>query len=149
MADEKSNPENPATPSSDHAPDHSAQKRHGLGMDLFIILFLLAALGLLAFLIYRTIEARKKPPTVQPAVRVSVTNATQGDIGVYVNALGAVTPLATVGVVSQVSGQLTKVAFTEGQDVNAGDLLAQIDERPFQAQLTAAEGQLERDQALL
>ncbi len=64
-------------------------------------------------------------------------------------ALGAVTPVAMVTVPSQVSGQLTKVNFVEGQMVGTGDVLAEIDARPFEAQLASAEGQLERDQALL
>jgi multidrug efflux system membrane fusion protein len=70
-------------------------------------------------------------------------------MGIYVEALGAVTPVATVTVPTQVSGQLTKVNFVEGQMVRVGDLLAEIDARPFQAQLDSAEGQLQRDQALL
>jgi multidrug efflux system membrane fusion protein len=60
-----------------------------------------------------------------------------------------VTPLATVAAPSQVNGQLLKVDFVEGEMVRAGDLLAEIDDRPFKAQLASAEGQLQRDQALL
>ena len=71
------------------------------------------------------------------------------DIHVVINALGTVTPIATVTVVSQISGYLQSVAFTEGQHVKKGDVLAQIDPRPYQALKAQYEGQLAHDQGLL
>jgi membrane fusion protein, multidrug efflux system len=73
----------------------------------------------------------------------------KGDIGVNLNALGTVTSLATVTVRTQISGYLIRVDFREGQDVKKGDLLAEIDSRPYEATLAQAKGQLARDEALL
>ena len=80
---------------------------------------------------------------------VAVETASKADFPVYLNGLGTVTALRSVTVRSRVDGELVKVAFNEGQMVKEGDLLAEIDPRPFQVQLQQAEGQLLRDEALL
>ncbi len=80
---------------------------------------------------------------------VSVAAVQTGDINVTINALGTVTSLATVTIKSQISGQLIRIAFTEGQTIKKGDLLAEIDSRPYQLALAQAQGALKRDQALL
>ena len=80
---------------------------------------------------------------------VSVAEVKQEDFEEWVSLAGTVTPLAVVVVRSRVDGQLDKVRFLEGQMVNAGDLLAEIDPRPFQVTLDQARGQLARDEALL
>jgi membrane fusion protein, multidrug efflux system len=146
MSDEKPTVNNPQpTPPPPTKPEPPPRKRHWLRTVIIVIVILV-----LGWLLFRFFTRRPKPAAPPPPVRVSTTNATKGDIGIYVSALlGSVTPLATITVVSQVTGQLTNVNFVEGQMVKAGDLLAQIDERPFQAQLTSSEGQLERDQAQL
>jgi multidrug efflux system membrane fusion protein len=83
------------------------------------------------------------------AVPVVTATARKGDIGVYINALGTVTPVYTVTVKSRVDGRLMAVNYREGQMVHKGDPLVEIDPRPYQAQLTQAQGQYERDKALL
>jgi multidrug efflux system membrane fusion protein len=80
---------------------------------------------------------------------VGVGRVTSGDVNVTLDALGTVTPLATVTVHPELTGQLMKIDFVEGQMVNAGDELALIDPRPYQAALDQAKGQLARDQATL
>lgn len=82
-------------------------------------------------------------------VAVSAAVAIQQDAPVYLDGLGTVTALRTVTVRSKIDGELVRVVFTEGQMVNAGDLLAEIDARAYQVQLLQAEGQLQRDTALL
>ena len=83
------------------------------------------------------------------AVPVVATTARQGNMGIYLTGIGSVTAFNTVIVRTRVDGQLIKVAFQEGQLVHEGDLLADIDPRPVQVQLTQAEGQMAKDQAQL
>jgi len=83
-------------------------------------------------------------------IPVSVEKVQRGDMGVYISdILGTVTPTYTVSITSRVAGQLMQVLYHEGQMVHKGDLLAVIDARPYEAALEQAEGQLQRDQALL
>jgi multidrug efflux system membrane fusion protein len=82
-------------------------------------------------------------------VLISTAAAHQGDIGIYLNALGTVTPVYTVTVTSRVQGEITQVYYHEGQMVQKGDPLVEIDPRPYQASLTQVEGQLTHDQAVL
>ena len=80
---------------------------------------------------------------------VGTAKVAKGDMPIVLSGLGTVTPLAVVTVKTQINGQLTEVAFQEGQMVNKGDFLAQIDPRPYQVALAQAEGQLAKDQASL
>ena len=97
----------------------------------------------------KTSRAAQPGPSSAPGVPVVATPVKSGEFGVYLSGLGAVTPLNTVTVKSRVDGELTKVLFREGQVVGKGELLAEIDPRPYEVQLTQAQGAMARDQALL
>ena len=85
----------------------------------------------------------------RPQTTVGVAKAVAGDMPIQLQALGTVTPLATTTVTSRIAGNLTKIAFAEGQMVKAGQLLAVVDERPYEVALQQAQAQLARDQAAL
>ena len=84
-----------------------------------------------------------------PPMSIVPETATKGDINITLNALGTVTSLATVTVRSQISGYLMKIDFKEGDEVKKGDLIAEIDSRPYEATLAQAKGALARDEAQL
>jgi multidrug efflux system membrane fusion protein len=124
-------------------------KKKGRGFGRLLLLVLVAAVGWWWY-------TREAPQAPQPrradfALTMPVVAATAevGDIDVTLNALGTVTSLATVTIRSQISGYLIRVAYEEGQIVKKGDLLAEIDSRPYELTLANAQGTLERDKALL
>jgi membrane fusion protein, multidrug efflux system len=113
-------------------------------------------IGILVVLLVAALAWWLRPQPVPPSPGrggivppVSTAAVQTGDINVTINALGTVSSLATVTIRSQISGQLVRIAFTEGQTVKKGDLLAEIDSRPYQLALAQAQGALKRDQALL
>jgi multidrug efflux system membrane fusion protein len=116
------------------------------------------AIGLVAILVLgvsvavRSGKHKEDPATAGEAnqlVIVHADRAYRGDIGVYINALGTVTPISTINVFSQVSGQVLAVHYVEGQIVHNGDPLIEIDPRPYRAQLQQAEGLLDHDRGVL
>lgn len=108
---------------------------------------------LLFWLILRHHQAQKAAATgrgsFSGAVTISTVTAQKGNIGVYLDSIGTVTPVYTDSITSQVTGLVTAVHYREGQLVKKGDPLIDIDPRPFQAQLLTAQGALERDTSLL
>jgi len=110
------------------------------------VLFLLVSWGVYSHHKSARAHAKKKGG---PSVPIAVAPAHLGDMPVYLDGLGAVTAYNSVTVRSRVDGQLMSVPVREGQNVHSGDLLAEIDPRPFQAALDQAEGQLAKDKATL
>jgi multidrug efflux system membrane fusion protein len=93
--------------------------------------------------------AKRASSAVKPSVTVTAATATKGQIGVYLDAIGTVTPVYTTSITAQASGVLSAVHYKEGQSVKKGDALIDIDPRPYQAQLLQAEGALDRDTNVL
>jgi multidrug efflux system membrane fusion protein len=131
------------------APEVKTRSRWRARIGAGLIVILLALAG------YAAVHWLKSTPSgggrfPQGALQsVGASTVATGNIREIVNALGTVTPIATVTVQTQINGQLTDVGFTEGQDVKKGDFLAQIDPRPYQILKEQYEGQLAHDEGLL
>ena len=125
----------------------------------WVWLVLLVVVGAATYYFWPQIKAFQNSPSPAPTtgkgkkgggtILVVAARAKKGNINVYDSGLGAVTPVYTNLVRSRVDGELMNVKFKEGQLVKKGDLLAEIDPRPYQVQLDQAQGQLLHDQALL
>jgi len=130
----------------------SRSRKAGLRWRWLIILLVVCLIAVGLYLFFNKEQSRaakqgQKPGP--PAVPVVAAEANKTDFNVYLTGLGSVIPVYTVTVRTRVDGQLMDVLFREGQMVSAGDLLATIDPRPFEVQLTQAEGQMARDVAQL
>src|SRR5271156_6853548 len=137
-------PSVPAT-SAQPPPRHKVPRIIWWGLGIVVLL-----IGI--WLIYHHHEEAKKAAAakVRPAgITITTTTAQKGDIGVYLDAIGTVTPVYTSSITAQVTGIIIGVHFTEGQRVAKGDPLIDIDSRTYRAMLMEAEGALERDQNLL
>jgi membrane fusion protein, multidrug efflux system len=108
-----------------------------------------AAIGVAIWYKLPVSAAARVAPAPPPAIPVDAVAARRADVPVYLRGLGTVQAYNTVTVHSRVDGELVKIAFTEGQDVKAGDVLAQIDPRPLQAALDETTAKLAQDQAQL
>ena len=127
------------------SPELSSQTRkHWIFITLVVIVALLCI-----WLLVHLFSRPKAKPAGSQAIPVSLAPVTVGDLDVYLDALGTVTPVYTVTVVSRVAGEITEVRFKEGQIVKKNDLLAVIDPRPYVAAQLQAQGQLGRDEAAL
>jgi multidrug efflux system membrane fusion protein len=136
------------------SPDHQlpafVPRHKGLHVVMWILLLLIVAVPLLLVLHHH--EEAKKAAAARPAAPgITITSATaqKGNIGVYLDAIGTVTPVYTDSITSQVNGLVVAVHYTEGQRVSKGDPLVDIDSSPYRAMLLQAQGTLERDETLL
>ena len=121
--------------------------RYRIGLALVVVLLALATFQIVRWV--KSGPAGGGRNAQAAAQSVGAATVALGNINVIVNALGTVTPLATVTVQSQINGYLTEVGYTEGQMVKKGDFLAQIDQRPYEILKAQYQGQLAHDQGLL
>ncbi len=130
-------------------PAHGSESHRRKVMWIIIGILLLLAVVLAVVLIWRHHEAANKPKPAPPKITITSATAKTGDIGVYLDSIGTVTPVYTDSITSQVTGSVVAVHFKEGQLVSKGDPLIDIDSRPYRATLLQAQGTLERDENVL
>ena len=150
-------PDAPISPDHQLPPTTEPPKRAKKGRQWLWIILLLA-FALILVLVLRHHDTSQKQAQgggggrrggFAGPVTLTVTTAKKGDIGVYLDAIGTVTPVYTDTIYNQVTGVVTDVHYREGQIVHKGDPLVEIDPRQFQAQVTTAQGTLERDTGVL
>jgi len=126
----------------------SASQRHKV-IWVVVWILLLLLLVFTVVLVWRHFGAAKKPKPAPPKITITSATASKGNIGVYLDSIGTVTPVYTASITAEVTGLVVAVHFTEGQLMHKGDPLVDIDSRPYRASLLQAQGALERDQNVL
>ena len=138
--------ERPAIDPSHELPAYDSPSR---GHKTLWIVIGIVLLVIVILLLWNHYKAPKKAAPAAPKISITTATAQKGNIGVYLDEIGTVTPVYTDSITSEVNGLVEAVHFKEGQLVRKGDPLVDIDSRPFRATLLQAQGALERDQNLL
>jgi multidrug efflux system membrane fusion protein len=128
-----------------HGSDSHRHKVLWIVIGIVLLLVIVLAVGL----VWHHIDAAKKVKPGPPKINITTETAKKGNIGVYLDAIGTVTPVYTASISSQVNGLVVAVHFKEGQLVRKGDPLVDIDSRSYRATLLQAQGALERDENVL
>jgi multidrug efflux system membrane fusion protein len=133
------------------APSHSERRHKIVRVILWVVILLIFAAGFLLVWRHKDDTSKTAAPRGGAGGTVTLTTATakKGNIGVYLDAIGTVTPVYTASITSQVDGQINSVDYREGQFVKKGDPLVEIDSRSYRATLMQAQGTLERDENVL
>jgi multidrug efflux system membrane fusion protein len=127
-------------------PAHDSPRQH---KTIWIVIGIVLLLLIAIWLLWRHFKNEKKAAPAPPKITITSATATQGNIGIYLEEIGTVTPVYTDSMTSEVTGLVVAVHYREGQLVSKGDPLVDIDSRPYRANLLQAQGALERDQNLL
>lgn len=130
-------------------PQHQGLSRRWIWLAILLIILITGYFLLTRIEAARAAAAQAAAAKNRPGIPVAASAAKQGDLNRYLTAIGSVTAFNTVTVKTRVDGQIINVAFKEGQTVHKGDLLVEIDPRPYQAALEQAQGTLAKDQATL
>jgi membrane fusion protein, multidrug efflux system len=141
--------EHPFVEPSHQLPAHGAESHRHSIVRIVIWILLLLVLVLVVVLVWRHLDGAKKVVPAPAKITVTTATAKKGDIGVYLDEIGTVTPVYTDSITSQVNGLVVAVHFKEGQLVSKGDPLIDIDSRTYRATLLQAQGALERDENIL
>jgi multidrug efflux system membrane fusion protein len=141
--------QNPFIDSGHQLLAHDSASQKPKLMRTFLWILLLIVVALVIVLLWRHHDNAKKVAPAPAKITVTIATAKKGDIGVYLDAIGTVTPVYTASITSQVNGLVVGVHYKEGQLVRKGDPLIDIDSRPYRAMLLQAQGALERDENLL
>jgi multidrug efflux system membrane fusion protein len=133
------------------APAPQTRRHTVVRVIVWLVILLIFAAGFLLVLRHKEDTSKSAAPRRGAGGIVTLTTATarKGDVGVYLDAIGTVTPVYTASITSQVAGQIISVNYREGQVVKKGDSLLDIDSRPYRATLTQAQGTLQRDENVL
>jgi multidrug efflux system membrane fusion protein len=136
---------------TDHQLPAFVPRHKGLHVVMWILLLLIVAVPLMLVLHHHeeAKEAAAAAKHITPGITITSATAQKGNIGIYLDAIGTVTPVYTDSITSQVNGLVDAVHYTEGQRVRKGDPLVDIDSRTYLAMLSQAQGVLERDENLL